>query len=702
MRFAHIPVLCRRSRRYALCTMHSELVAIRHQIIERARVVFTRAVADDVAAGEEIVDRERDIVFGIRRIFGREAGEEIRFLRIGMRVGRAHDAIGEIREIDRRTPFSFFIAEAARHDPAAERAIPIIFDGRFFRELDRFRILVRDAQMPREAALRFGADGKFDAAVFEIFVDGVIQIVFLREGNIILDSFGEERELVLAGFRFLFPADFVMRALLRFQIRIADDVRRIGNADMRIHLRKRRQHEGLAGGYVETFVFGNFMQILRLPAEISEIFVRAARPGPAKTGGENIFFRQFPFPGSEEGENISAEIDRSALVHFADEGAAHEEGVAFGCIPHFLDIKAVRAIRFRRRFHRRRCIFLAGGRVIIQAVGGKCVPIEEDVTGKSGQIPEIELREIFGFIVGPRVARDAVQIGARRIRDAGKLIIPMRRRFVVIVENVEFVVDFVRHENIVFLGAEEMILHVDGGALFGECGEIIGGNARFAPFIVAVRDGETAFGKGDFIISAPEFSESHANRIRHFFFRDDIDDAAGRLAAVHDGRAAADDFDALDRFRRNIFQIIHIAPIDRRAVQHDDGPVFDTANHELTRHRGKRGAVRAAAVLDEAVHILERGEHVVAAGLLDILGRIRLRGRGDFDIFFQIAIGGDDDGIEIVFGNGRRLGIRKGAGQNGSAKNIVCPVSHMNSSFLFETAKCGFPFPTFLGLFIGC
>lgn len=175
--------------RARLCTLHSELVAVRYQIIEGACVVFTRAVADDVAAGEEIVDGERDIAFGIRRIFRREAGEQIRFLIIGMRVGWAHDAVGEIGEIDCRAPFSFFISEAARHDPAAERAIPIIFGGCLLGDLERFRILVRDAQMPRETTLRFGADGKFDAVVLEIFVDGVIQIVFLREGNIILDSF---------------------------------------------------------------------------------------------------------------------------------------------------------------------------------------------------------------------------------------------------------------------------------------------------------------------------------------------------------------------------------------------------------------------------------------------------------------------------------------------------------------------------------
>ena len=248
-----------------LLRLPSEFVAIGEEIIERRRVVVARGVTGDVLAIQDIVDREQDIAFGIRRVLRAEGRQEIRLLVVGMRRARAHDAIGEIGEVEGCAPFSFFIGDAAIQEEAAEGAIPVSLGRCFLRCLLGFRVLPCEAGMPGETVSLLAADGNLEALIAEIFIDGVPDTAGFGEGNIIFDFFGEESNFVLPIFRFHFPAEFVMRAFFGLEIRIADDAAGIG-AGFGIHLREGRQGKGLGEGGVEALRVGEFVQVLHLAA----------------------------------------------------------------------------------------------------------------------------------------------------------------------------------------------------------------------------------------------------------------------------------------------------------------------------------------------------------------------------------------------------------------------------------------------------
>ena len=98
-----------------------------------------------------------------------------------------------------------------------------------------------------------------------------------------------------------------------------------------------------------------------------------------------------------------------------------------------------------------------------------------------------------------------------------------------------------------------------------------------------------------------------------------------------------------DSAGRNVFQIVIRAPVDRRAVDHDDGPVRNAADDVLGRHGRYGSAIRSHAGIDDTVEVLQSDLQIVRAGLLDLLFGEGLRRSRNLRIGFLIPRGRDDD-----------------------------------------------------------
>ena len=124
---------------------------------------------------------------------------------------------------------------------------------------------------------------------------------------------------------------------------------------------------------------------------------------------------------------------------------------------------------------------------------------------------------------------------------------------------------------------------------------------------------------------------------------DDVDDAAGSLAAVQDGAASPDDLDPLHVLNGNIVQVVGAADVDRDTVDQYQGTVAVTPHDDFVGHVAHGGTAGAVLMDFQTNPVLEGFEHVGSAGSLKPGLVVNIGGRGSVQVLFVIAVGGDHD-----------------------------------------------------------
>ena len=88
----------------------------------------------------------------------------------------------------------------------------------------------------------------------------------------------------------------------------------------------------------------------------------------------------------------------------------------------------------------------------------------------------------------------------------------------------------------------------------------LGKAVQMPPFIVVVVDAEALVSCAHAVLALSVVAEADMRCVARSLFRDDVHDAAHRLAAVEDGSRAFDDLDALDLVGRDLVEVVFAAP----------------------------------------------------------------------------------------------------------------------------------------------
>ena len=88
----------------------------------------------------------------------------------------------------------------------------------------------------------------------------------------------------------------------------------------------------------------------------------------------------------------------------------------------------------------------------------------------------------------------------------------------------------------------------------------LGKAVQMPPLVVIVVDAEALVACAHTVLTLSEIAEADMRRIARALLRDDVHDAAHRLAAVEDGSRPFDDLDALDLIGRDLVKVVLAAP----------------------------------------------------------------------------------------------------------------------------------------------
>ena len=88
----------------------------------------------------------------------------------------------------------------------------------------------------------------------------------------------------------------------------------------------------------------------------------------------------------------------------------------------------------------------------------------------------------------------------------------------------------------------------------------LGKAVQMPPLVVIVVDTEALVACAHAVLALSEVAEADMRRIARALLRDDVHDAAHRLAAVEDGSRAFDDLDAFDLVGRDLVEVVLAAP----------------------------------------------------------------------------------------------------------------------------------------------
>ena len=154
--------------------------------------------------------------------------------------------------------------------------------------------------------------------------------------------------------------------------------------------------------------------------------------------------------------------------------------------------------------------------------------------------------------------------------------------------------------------------------------------------------------EGSRIILDAIIAKSSLDHIRTLALGDDIDDAAICLRAIQDSTSAADDFDAVDRFDGDIFQIITTALIDRHAINQNQRPFFNTTDDSLAGHGALRNITGTLSVGNDARREFQRFLHAGRPCLLQVICMKDLDRRRRLHILRHTALGGDKHRIQLI------------------------------------------------------
>ena len=154
--------------------------------------------------------------------------------------------------------------------------------------------------------------------------------------------------------------------------------------------------------------------------------------------------------------------------------------------------------------------------------------------------------------------------------------------------------------------------------------------------------------EGSRIILDAIIAKSSLDHIRTLTLGDDIDAAAICLRAIQDSAPPADDFDAVDRFDRDILEIVPPALIDRHAINQNQRPFFDTTNDRLAGHGTLRNITGTLSVGNDARRKFQRFLYTGRPCLLQIICMKDLDRRRRLHILRHTALGGDKHRIQLI------------------------------------------------------
>ena len=145
----------------------------------------------------------------------------------------------------------------------------------------------------------------------------------------------------------------------------------------------------------------------------------------------------------------------------------------------------------------------------------------------------------------------------------------------------------------------------------------LGKTVQMPPLVVIVVDTEALVACAHTVLALSEVAEADMCRIARALLRDDVHDAAHRLAAVEDRSRPFDYLDAFDLIGRDLVEIVLAAPRDGAAVHEHERAALEAAHVQLVVHRSHRSTGRAEGFVGEAVDLGERVRRIGGAALLD-------------------------------------------------------------------------------------